>query len=161
VKRLSALVVLSLVVLSLLVSPALAAPGDKVPNDPPNATTLDACGFFVGIETPTQTKEYTEGGVTYRSEKGKWTGVTNNYGNGPVASLGDVKGTYRLETATGADGIIRGTESFHSSAGKIDQTFVLNFAVGSFDVTVVATKELSFLTSDTDGQCYAGQFPRP
>ena len=172
-KRLSAVVVLSLIVLSLLVSSALAAPGDKVPNDPPNSTTLDACGYFFGIETPTQTKEYTENGVTYLSEKGAWTGVSNSAldpdgANGPlpseihpVASLGDVRGTYRLETAMGADGIVRGTESFNSSAGKIDQTFALDFANNVYVVSVVATKDLSFLTSDTDGQCYGGPIPRP
>jgi len=159
-KRLSAVIVLSLVVLSLLVSPALANPGSKVPNDPPNSTTLDACNYFVGVETPTQTKEYTHDGVTYRSEKGNWTGVSNNPG-GPVESLGPVSGTYRYEKVTAADGTITGTESFHSKAGKIDQVFAFD---GSWHVSVVATEELSFLTSDTNpanGGCYTGPFPRP
>jgi len=161
VKRWSAVIVLSFVVLSLMVSPALAQRGDKIANDAPDSTTLDACGYFVGVETPIQTKQYVADGVTYRSEMGTWTGVSNNYGGGPVASLGAVDGTYRLETATDANDIVTGSESFHSSVGKIDQTFVLNFASNSYVVSVVATKELSFLTSDTDGACYGGPFPRP
>jgi hypothetical protein len=102
-------------------------------------------------------------GATY-SEKGTWTGVSNNYGGGPVASLGSVKGSYSLsEDGSYSDGtgtITNGVETFRSDAGTISQTFSFDPATG-WHVSVTATGSLAFLTSDTNGDCYTGAFPRP
>lgn len=124
-----------------------------------SSTTLDACGYFVGTQTSVQSKESVVNGVTYNSEKGQWTGVLNNYGRGPVVSLGDVKGSYSLVSTADTAGNISGTESFNSSSGKIEQTFAFSPSTG-WTVTVTATRELSFLTSDTNGHCYTGPVPR-
>lgn len=122
------------------------------------STTLDACGYFVGEQTPATTEM--DGATTTRS--GTWTGVTNNYVNTPVASLGDVHGAFHETTTSNVAGDVTGTESFVSNAGKIDQTFTYGpDVVGGFNVTVTATRDLSFLTSSTAGNCYMGPFPRP
>src|SRR4051812_9935340 len=143
-----------LAALSVMVAvPALAAngtPGQKISS----STTLDACGYFVGTQTANKTST---SGTTY-TEKGTWTGVYNNYVNTPVASLGTVQGSYTETVVHNSDGSISGTELFHSNAGEISQTFSFN---GTWTVTVVATKDLAFLTSDTNGACYTGPFPRP
>jgi hypothetical protein len=123
-----------------------------------SSTTLDACGYFTGEQTPANSK--TDGATT--TERGTWTGVSNNYVNTPVASLGKVQGAFVETSTTDSNGNVTGTESFTSNAGKIDQTFTYGPDVpGGFSVSVVATRDLSFLTSDTDGQCYTGPFPRP
>jgi hypothetical protein len=129
-------------------------PGQKVTS----STTLDACGYFVGTQTANKT---VTSGSNY-SEKGTWTGVTNNYVNTPVASLGAVTGSYSEAIVNGSDGSFSGTETFHSDAGTINQTFAFTPGPdGGFAVTVTATGALSFLTSDTNGACYSGPFPRP
>ena len=126
-----------------------------------STTTLDACGYFLGDQTPAFT--HVDGATT--TERGTWTGVTNDYSFTPVASLGTVQGAFAEVTTTyeGASGLDTvGTESFTSNAGQIDQTFTYGpDVVGGFSVTVTATRDLSFLTSSTNGACYTGQFPRP
>lgn len=127
-----------------------------------SSTTLDACGYFVGTQTPTKVTTHTANGVTYTTESGTWTGVDNNYNNGPVSSLGTVSGTYTETTSKNAAGDVTGTEHFESSSGTIDQTFSYGPDVtGGYSVTVTATGDLAFLTSSTAGECYAGAFPRP
>jgi hypothetical protein len=138
---------------ALAAVPALADKGKGMGN--PSTTTLDACGYFVGTQTPTDTK--TKGATT--SEKGTWTGVDNNYGGGPVASLGPVDGSYSETVTDTGGGSFSGTEDFKSKAGAISQTF--SFDGTTFTVSVTATKSLAFLTSDTNGACYSGPFPRP
>lgn len=138
-----------------MAAPAFAAKGE------PRSTTLDACGFFVGTETPSNTRESTVDGVTTKSVRGTWVGVSNNHGGGPVASLGTVKGSYHLETVTSPDGTVNGTETFNSGAGKIEQVFTIGPNFSFFEVTVVATRDLAFLTSSTAEGCYSGVFPRP
>ncbi len=138
---------------AVMAVPALAVndtPGQKLTS----STTLDACGYFVGSQTANKT---TTSGATY-TEKGTWTGVSNNYVNTPVASSGTVTGSYSETVTTNPDGSISGTESFKSDAGQIDQIFAYN---GTWTVSVTATGDLSFLTSDTNGDCYTGAFPRP
>jgi hypothetical protein len=123
-------------------------------------TTLDACGYFYGEQTPAFT--HADGGTT--TQKGTWTGVWNNYVDTRVASLGTVQGAFSETTSTyGTNGQdTQGTESFTSNAGKIDQTFSYGpDVVGGFNVDVTATRDLSFLTSNTNGACYSGPFPRP
>jgi hypothetical protein len=132
------------------------------PSKTGSSTTLDACGYFVGTQVASNDSTSMSNGVTYDTQHGTWTGVENNYGFGPVASLGDVHGAFTEVTQTAADGTVTGTESFTSNAGKIDQTFTYGSAVpGTFDVSVTATRDLAFLTSDTNGNCYSGPFPRP
>jgi hypothetical protein len=135
--------------------PALA--GNATPGQHAvSSTTLDACGYFVGTQTANKTADT---GTSY-SEKGTWTGVDNNYGGGPVASLGDVKGSYTESYDYAPNGdITNGTEIFRSNAGELTQTF--QFVGGTWSVSVTATRSLSFLTSDTNGHCYMGPFPRP
>ena len=128
------------------------------PHNSPSSTTLDACGYFVGTQTAAHSS--TSGATT--TEQGQWSGVNNNYVNTPVASLGDVHGSYKEVTTTDGNGNVTGTESFTSNAGKIDQTFTFGPDVpGGYSVSVTATRDLSFLTSDTNGNCYGGPFPRP
>jgi hypothetical protein len=123
-----------------------------------STTTLDACGYFIGTQTAANTD--TDGATT--TQRGTWTGVTNNYFLTPVASLGDVQGAFSETTTTNSSGDVTGTESFVSNAGKIYQTFAYGpDVVGGFNVAVTATRDLSFLTSSTAGQCYSGPFPRP
>ena len=123
----------------------------------PTATTLDACGYFVGTSTANKT---TANGDFF-TDKGTWTGVDNNYGYGPVASLGTVTGSYTdsytQDPATGY--ISDGMEIFRSGAGMITQSYA--YDASGWHVTVTATGSLSFLTSSTDGACYSGPFPRP
>jgi hypothetical protein len=125
----------------------------------PGSTTLDACAYFVGTQTAQTTKSITnsDGSVT-TTEHGSWTGVTNNYVNTPVASLGSVEGRYAETYTKNVDGSISGTENFVSSAGNIDQVFIIG---PGYNVSVTATKSLSFLTSNTNGACYTVPFPRP
>jgi hypothetical protein len=155
-----------LIILATLVvaAVAVAVPAYVVNNSPgqkiSSSTTLDACGYFVGTQTANQTTSSVSSGVTSYTEKGTWTGVTNDYSFTPVASLGSVMGSYIEATTTNADGsITTGTETFHSNAGEIDQTFSYS-AADVWDVTVTATGSLSFLTSSTNGACHAGPFPR-
>jgi hypothetical protein len=126
----------------------------------PQQTTLDACGYFYGLQSSSTTK--TDATTT---TKGTWVGVWNNYVDTRVASLGTVQGAFSETTSTytGATGLdTQGTESFTSNAGKIDQTFSYGpDIVGGFNVDVTATRDLSFLTSNTNGACYSGPFPRP
>lgn len=122
-------------------------------------TTLDACGYFIGLQTASHTDNDMANGVTYTTEHGTWTGVTNNYFQTPVASLGPVKGAYDDTHSKDAAGNIAGTERFISSAGKINQVYARTNGV--WNVSVIATGELSFLTSNTNGHCYTGLFPRP
>ena len=135
------------------VGPAYAAPASDHPSSP---TTLDACGYFVGTQTVTSDK--TTNGV--ETQHGTWSGVSNNYYNTPVASLGAVQGAFTQVITTDASGNFTGTETFTSNAGKIDQVFSYS-VVGGFSVTVTATRDLAFMTSDTNGGCYTGTFPRP
>jgi hypothetical protein len=130
-------------------------PGQKISA----STTLDACGYFVGTQTANVTSTGTDGSTT---ERGTWVGVDNNYVNTPVASLGMVHGSYAETTSTNEAGTTTGTEIFRSNAGQITQTFTYGTGViGGFSVSVTATGDLSFLTSDTNGACYTGAFPRP
>jgi hypothetical protein len=155
-----------LMILAALVAAAavLAVPALAV-NDSPgqkdtSSTTLDACGYFVGTQTANKTST---SGTTY-AEKGTWTGVSNNYGGGPVTSLGPVQGSYSLSQdgsfSGGAGTITNGAEVFRSDAGTITQTYAYDPTTG-WHVSVTATGSLSFLTSDTNGSCYTGAFPRP
>lgn len=154
-KLLSALTV-AIVGIGLIAAPALA-----VNVKPTSSTTLDACGYFMGTTSQNKVSSTTSGTATTTSDKGTWTGVTNTYGGTPVASLGPVKGsytqTYTFDTAT--NNITNGTETFRSNRGSITQSF--ERIGGTWSVEVVATGELSFLTSDTDGACYTGEYPRP
>jgi hypothetical protein len=126
----------------------------------PSSTTLDACGYFVGLQTPTATHDVTAGNdVQKHTERGTWTGVDNNYAFGPVTSLGAVSGTYQESTTT-TNGVVSGTEDFTSNRGTISQQFTYPSDFSYFNVSVQATGDLSFMTSDTNGQCYAGPFPR-
>jgi hypothetical protein len=161
-KKLYTAVVVVLAALALMTAPTLAAnKGSKIPNSGTGTTTLDACGYFVGEQTATRTSEYVTDGVTYHSEKGTWTGIANNYSLIPVDSLGAVSGTYKEDYTIDAAGNISGTESFHADSSKIDQTFSFSSATNSWTVTVTATHDLAFLTSDTNGNCYKGPVPRP
>lgn len=147
--------------------PAFAAPSahnngrDSLRGDS-SSTTLDACGYFIGTQTASEGSTTTlSDGSTYTTERGTWVGVMNNYGNGLVASLGNVRGSYS-ESYTVKSGVTTGVESFNSGAGKINQTYTYGTGVkGGFIVNVAATRDLSFLTSNTVGDCYTGQFPRP
>jgi ABC-type oligopeptide transport system substrate-binding subunit len=141
---------------------AVAVPAYAVNTSPgqkdSSSTTLDACGYFVGTQTANKTNI---SGTTY-VEKGTWTGVSNNYGGGPVTSLGSVKGSYTLsqDGSFSSGSITNGSEVFHSNAGTISQTYSYDDATG-WHVSVTGTGSLSFLTSDTSGACYMGTFPRP
>ena len=151
-------VILALIAgLLLTVSPTLAK---NQQGSQSYTTTLDACGYFVSSVTPMRSSSYVSQGVTYSSESGTFTGVTNNYGGGPVASLGRVSGTYTETYTTDAAGNVSGTEVFRSKSGTIYQTFSYDPASG-YTVEVSAGGNLAFLTSDTNGHCYAGPFPRP
>lgn len=126
----------------------------------PTTTTLDACGYFTGIQTATNSRSGTNpDGTAYSSDEGTWIGVWNN--GGPlVASLGgQVNGQYR-ESSTGSYDAqtLSGTEKFESKWGTITQVYSYT---GTWTVSVVATGDLSFLTSDTNGNCYSGPYPRP
>ena len=153
-----------LIILAALVvaAVAVAVPAYAVNNSPgqkvTSSTTLDACGYFVGTQTANKT---TTSGTT-STEKGTWTGVTNNYSLTPVASLGPVTGSYSQTTTTDTTtSVTSGTETFRSDAGQISQTFAYGGNTpGGFNVSVTATGSLSFLTSNTDGACYPGA-PRP
>lgn len=124
------------------------------PSATPSPTTLDACGYFSGTQTPAD-------GASDGTEHGTWTGVLNQDGS-LVASLGEVKGSYEQTTSRDSRGNVTGTETFRSSAGKISQSFTYGpDVVNGFSVSVTATKALSFLTSNTDGACYSGPSPRP
>ena len=163
-KRLLSVLSMLLVAATLSIVPAFAANSDNHGHNnklDPATTTLDACGYFGGTQTAVESYDYTKDGITYHTEKGTWTGVTNNYNGGPVASLGTVTGSYKEDYTISPDGTITGTEQFNSGAGKIDQTFTIKPSIGSFVVSVTATRDLSFLTSDTNGHCYIGPFPRP
>jgi ABC-type oligopeptide transport system substrate-binding subunit len=139
---------------------AVAVPAYAVNTSPgqkdQSSTTLDACGYFIGLQTPNKT---TTSGTTY-VENGTWTGVSNNYDFGPVASLGAVKGSYTLsqDGSFSSGAITNGTEIFRSNAGTITQTYAYDEATG-WHVSVTGTRSLSFLTSDTNGHCYSGSFP--
>jgi hypothetical protein len=153
------IILAALVVAAVAVAvPAYAVnetPGQKLTS----STTLDACGYFVGTQTANVTSTGKDGSTT---EKGTWVGVDNNYGGTPVESLGAVHGSYTETTATDEAGTTTGTEIFRSNAGQITQMFAYGTGViGGFIVSVTATGDLSFLTSDTNGQCYTGAFPRP
>jgi hypothetical protein len=126
----------------------------------PTETTLDACGYFVGTQTATQTYKYTNDGVTYSAEYGIWRGVDNNYSHIPVLSVSPVIGSYFDVHSKDATGNVHGIERFRSAKGNIDQTYSFSPTTG-WSVGVVATNQLSFLTSNTNGHCYAGPFPRP
>lgn len=147
---------LGTVVTPIGVSMASAAPAHGTTS----STTLDACGYFIGNQTPAMTQ--TDGTTT--TQRGTWTGVWNNYVNTQVASLGNVHGAFSETTSTyGPNGQdTQGTEVFMSNAGQIFQTFSYGPDVaGGFSVVVTATRDLSFLTSNTNGDCYTGTFPRP
>jgi hypothetical protein len=134
--------------------PALAnnnTPGQKTPT----TTTLDACGYFIGVSTANKT---TQSGTFY-TDKGTWSGVSNNYSFTPVASLGTVTGSYTDSYNYDGTNITNGSEVFKSAAGSITQSYAFDPATG-WTVSVTATGSLSFLTSDTRGNCYTGQFPR-
>lgn len=125
---------------------------------PSDDTTLDACGYFTGSQTVK--RETVKNDVT--TDRGNFTGVTNTFPGTPVASLGPVKGSFVETTTIDSDGNTVGTESFTSSSGKIEQTFTFGpTVIGGFSVSVTATGDLAFLTSDTDGNCYTGAYPRP
>ena len=134
--------------------PAYAAPASDHPSSP---TTLDACGYFVGTQTVSSDK--TTNGV--ETQHGTWSGVSNNYSNIPDASLGAVQGAFTQVITTDASGTTMGTETFTSNAGKIDQFFNYDASANAWSVAVTATRDLAFLTSDTNGGCYTGIVPRP
>jgi hypothetical protein len=124
----------------------------------PAETTLDACGYFIGYQTPSHVYTYQDGGVTYTAEYGTWVGVWNNYSHIPVASVSPVTGSYLDAYSIDAAGNIRGVEYFRSAKGNIQQRFARTS--GQWTVSVVATDQLAFLTSDTSGHCYTGPVPR-
>jgi len=152
------LVLATLVCAAATVGMASPAFADPASTQVPVSTTLDACGYFIGMQTPRATTE--KNGVT--TQHGTWTGVTNNYLFTPVASLGSVAGSFEEQTETLPDLTEVGTETFHSGAGTIVQSFMIGSNVpGFFSVSVTATRDLAFLTSSTAGGCYTGPFPRP
>lgn len=136
-----------------------AAPASASTVGVASETTLDACGYFIGYQTPSHTDQDVKNGVTYTKEHGTWTGVFNNYVHTRVLSLGPVTGSYRDRHSKDAAGNISGSERFRSAAGNIDQVY--SRTAGTWSVAVVATGQLSFLTSNTNGHCYTGPFPRP
>lgn len=142
-------------------STALAS-GGHIRGGPGTAqmTTLDACGYFYGMQTAVEGLTTTSGSSSTTSDKGTWTGVWNNYSNTLVASLGTVKGSFSETFTEDTIGNLSGTEMFQSNAGSISQSYTFSTITG-WAVTVSATRELSFLTSDTSGHCYTGPFPRP
>ncbi len=77
-----------------------------------------------------------------------------------MASLGTVQGSFSETFTEDSIGNLSGTEMFQSNAGSISQSYAFSTITG-WAVTVSATRDLSFLTSSTAGQCYTGQFPRP
>jgi hypothetical protein len=85
----------------------------------------------------------------------------NNFVNTPVASLGPVSGKYHDSHSVDAAGNISGVERFKSDAGNIDQVYAFTASTHTWNVDVVATGSLSFLTTNTNGRCYKGPFPRP
>ena len=127
----------------------------------PTYTTLDACDYFFGFQTATRSYTSEEDGVTYTAEYGTWNSVFNHYPvPTPVLSVNPVVGTYyEVSSRDAATGNIRGVERFMSPRGNITQTFART--AGTWSVTVVATGQLSFLTSDTNGHCYTTPYPRP
>ena len=138
---------------------APATPTQGIAHATPGFTTLDACGYFYGWQTPAFT--LTDGATT--TQAGTWYGVYNNYYDSFVSSLGNVHGSF-TETVTATEGALgidySGTETFTSNAGQIFQTFTYGPDVaGGYDVAVSATRALSFLTSNTNGACYTGTFP--
>lgn len=98
--------------LALLVAAGTAGadPGHGF-NKTGSSTTLDACGYFIGTQTPSNDSTNTSNGVMSETQHGTWTGVENNYVFTPVASLGDVHGAYTEVTQTTADGTTTGTET--------------------------------------------------
>jgi hypothetical protein len=130
-------------------------------------TTLDACGYFSAIQTASEgsTTTSNNGSMTVQ-EHGTWTGVLNDATGhvtvSPVVSLGKVQGAFSETQTTTSDGVTTGTESFTSNAGKVTQTYEYGNGVpGGFVVSVTGTRDLAFLTSNTNGACYTGTFPRP
>jgi len=77
-----------------------------------------------------------------------------------VASLGAVKGSFSETYTEDSTGNLSGTETFQSNAGSISQVYSFSTSIG-WTVSVNATRDLSFLTSNTNGDCYTGAFPRP
>jgi hypothetical protein len=146
---------LAVAMVSLFATPASAS-GVGVPTE----TTLDACGYFVGTQTATHASTYVDNGVTYTAEYGVWRGVDNNYFHTPVLSVSPVLGSYFDAHSKDAAGNIRGIERFSSAKGNISQAYAYSVVTG-WHVGVKATSQLSFLTSDTNGHCYTGPFPRP
>ena len=123
-------------------------------------TTLDACGYFYGMQTAVEGLTTTSGSSSTTTDKGTWTGVWNNYSAIPVTSLGMVQGSFsETFTEDNSTGYLSGTEIFQSNAGSISQTYALTSS--GWVVNVSATRDLFFLTSNTAGQCYSGPFPRP
>jgi hypothetical protein len=160
-----------LIILAALVvaAVAVAVPAYAVNTSPgqkdSSSTTLDACGYFSGLQTANKSTASTSNGATTYTEKGTWTGVSNLDGS-PVASIGSVKGSYTLSQdgsySGGVGTVSNGIEVFHSNAGTITQTYAFDPTSG-WHVTVTATGALSFLTTNTgtDGGCYSGPVPRP
>jgi hypothetical protein len=146
---------LALALFSLFTTTASAAVGVPV------KTTLDACGYFYGYQTAGHADQDVREGVTFTKEHGTWTGVWNNFFNTPVASLGPVSGKYHDSHSVDAAGNISGVERFKSDAGNIDQVYAFTASTHTWNVDVVATGSLSFLTTNTNGRCYKGPFPRP
>jgi hypothetical protein len=166
IKRALSATVASLFISGIFVTPvfALSNNGNGVIRTTGTSvmTTLDACGYFFGYQTSSQTHVFTEPNKTvHDNERGVWAGVYNNNGL-LVNSLRIVIGNYVLNTSTSSNGVVTGTEEFHSAIGNIAQQFTYGPGVpGGYIVNVVATGQLSFLTSNTNGHCYTGPFPRP
>lgn len=124
-------------------------------------TTLDACGYFHGFQTASKAyQETNKSGTTHYNEKGSWNGVFNQDGSLVIKGLGAVDGTYSENFFVKSDGDVQGVEHFNSSAGIISQQFAYSAASG-WNVNVQATGALAFLTSNTNGNCYIGTYPRP
>jgi len=159
-KRLVGGIVSGLVIVGMTVIPASAAVnsgnGTVFETGTATSTTLDACSAFSGTQTSSQSHSVTtpDGTLNY-SERGTWTGLTQNWGATPLGGLPtNVSGTYTLEYRyTAASGSLTGTEEFQSSAGNIAQQYSYSASTG-WTVNVVATGSLSFLTSNTNGNCY-------
>lgn len=145
-----------------LQSAALAHGAHTAPNSGSTSTTLDACGYFGGKQTPSTNSQFTDAtGTTHYSDRGTWTGVTNISTGTAVASLGSVTGDYSENYTVDAVGNLKGVEQFQSNSGAVEQNYSYDTVTNAWTVRVSANRALTFLSSDTNGHCYTGAYPRP
>ena len=119
----------------------------------PAPTTMDACSAFSAMQTSSQSNTVTtKNGTLSYYERGTWDELTQNWGT-PISPLPTPAGTYTEQYSVTASGSFTGTEEFQSSVGNVAQQYSYSASAG-WTVNVVATGSLSFLTSNTNGNCY-------